>query len=132
MMTLVIHLYRAAILTVLAGAAWAATPEAVEPPPNAPATVEWNAQAGRLSLRYYGGVILDATVGAEDASGRAAARVEVKLDPAVTPGEKVEQRLKFGLAAPQEAVRLVLRGTVNASVIRFRPPLRRRSAVERG
>jgi neutral trehalase len=44
---------------LLAGAAWAAAPEAVEPPPNAPATVEWNAQAGRLSLRYHGGLVLD-------------------------------------------------------------------------
>jgi len=115
MRTLVRHLYRAAIVIALASSAWAGTPEAVEPPPNAPATVEWNAQAGRLSLRYHGSVILDATVGAEDASGRAVAEVEVKLEPTVNPGEKVEQRLKFGLAVPQEAVRLVLRGTVTGS-----------------
>jgi len=72
MRTLVRHPYRAAIVIALASAAWAATPEVVEPPPNAPAAVEWNAQAGRLSLRYHGGVILEATVGAEDAAGRAA------------------------------------------------------------
>jgi hypothetical protein len=115
MRTLVRHLYRAAILIALASAAWAATPEAVEPPPNAPAAAEWNAQAGRLSLRYHGSVILDATVGAEGAAGRAVAGVGVKLEPTVIPGEKVEQRLKFGPASPQEGVRLVLRGTVTGS-----------------
>jgi len=115
MRTLVRHLYRAAIVIALASAAWAGTPEAVEPPPNAPATVEWNAQAGRLSLRYHGGVILDATVGAEDASGRAAAEVEVKLEPTVNLGEKVEQRLKFVLVKPQEGVTLALRGAASGS-----------------
>ena len=92
-----------------------ATVAAAAPPPNAPATVEWNAQAGRLSLRYHGGVILDATVGAEDASGHAAAGVEVKLEPTVTPGEKVEQRLEFVLVKPQEGVTLVLRGAASGS-----------------
>ena len=112
MRTLVRHPYHAAILIALASAAWAAAPEAVEPPPNAPATVEWNAQAGRLSLRYHGSVILDATVGSEDTAGHAVAGGEIRLEPTETLGEKVEQRLKFVAAKPQDGTKLVLRGTV--------------------
>jgi len=115
MRTFVRHLYHAAILIALANAAWAAAPETIEPPPNASGTVEWNAGEGRLSLRYHGGVILEATVGGEDAAGRAVTGAEVRLEPAVTPGEKVEQRLKLSLAAPQEGVKLVLRGTAIGS-----------------
>ena len=115
MRTLQKQAYRVLVLAVLGGAALAAAPETTEPPPNAPGTVEWNAQAGRLSLRYHGGVMLEATVGAEDAAGRAAAGVEVKLEPTVTPGEKVEQRLKFVLVKPQEGVTLVLRGAAFGS-----------------
>jgi alpha-galactosidase len=87
--------------------------EPIQPPPNAPTTVEWNARASRLSLRYHGAVILDATVHAE--AGNAVAEAEVKLDPAETTGEKVEQRLRFTLAKPQDGVKLVLRGTATAS-----------------
>ncbi|MCX7427055.1 MAG: hypothetical protein NTW96_15705 [Planctomycetia bacterium] len=104
MRTLQKQAYRVLVLAVLGGAALAAAPETTEPPPNAPGTVEWNAGEGRLSLRYHGGAILEATVGAEDASGRAAAGVEVKLEPTVTPGEKVEQRLKFVLVKPKTVV----------------------------
>ena len=103
------------VLAALASAGWAAAPETVAPPPNTPATVEWNTGQGRLSLRYHGGVILEATVGAEDAAGRAVKGVEIKLETTVTPGEKVEQRLKLSLAAPQEGMRLVLRGTAIGS-----------------
>jgi hypothetical protein len=60
-------------------------------------------------------VILDGRILAEDAAGRPAAGVEVKLEPSETPGEKVEQRLKFVPAKPQEGVKLVLRGTVTGS-----------------
>jgi hypothetical protein len=60
-------------------------------------------------------VILEATVGAEDAAGRAVAGAEVRLETTVPPGEKVEQRLKLSLAAPQEGMRLVLRGTAIGS-----------------
>ena len=57
-------------------------------------------------------VILDATIGAEDASGRKVEGVAVKLQRAETPGDKVKQRLKFVPAKPQKGVELVLRGTV--------------------
>jgi len=103
------------VLAALASAGWAAAPETVAPPPNAPATVEWNTGQGLLSLRYHGGVILDAAIRAEDAAGRAVKGVETKLETTVTPGEKVEQHLKFGLATSQEGMRLVLRGTLAGS-----------------
>jgi hypothetical protein len=103
------------ILAVLASASWAVAQETAEPPTNTPATVEWNAAHGRLSLCYHGGVILDATIRAEDAAGQVVAGVEIKMEPAETAGEKVEQRLKFVPAKAQEGVKLVLRGTVTGS-----------------
>ena len=105
------------IWVLLAGAPCAVGQKTTEPPPNAPATVEWDAGQGRLSLRYHGAVILDGGILAEDAAGRPVAGVEVKLEPAETrdPKEKVEQRLKFTLAKPQEGVKLVLRGTAAGS-----------------
>ncbi|HUS92437.1 MAG TPA: alpha-galactosidase, partial [Phycisphaerae bacterium] len=54
-------------------------------------------------------------IAAEDANGRAVKGFAVKLDPTVTLGEKVEQRLKFVPVKPQEGVRLDLRGTVIGS-----------------
>ena len=75
----------------------------VDAPPNMPPTVEWNAGQGRLSLRYHGGVILEATVRAQDASGSPVAGAEVKLEPKESTGEKVEQRLKFTLRSPRKA-----------------------------
>ena len=103
------------ILALLVLAPGALAQQPVEAPPNAPATVEWNAGNGRLSLRYHGGVILDAAIRSEDATGRPVAGVEVKLEPAVIPGNKVEQRLNFVSAKPQEGLKLVLRGTVTGS-----------------
>jgi len=103
------------ISAVLADPSRAVAQEIIEPPVNAPATVAWNAGQGRLSLRYHGTVILDATIRAEDATGRAVDGVAVKLEPAETLGGKVEQRLKFVLAKPQEGSKLVLRGTVTGS-----------------
>jgi hypothetical protein len=103
------------IPVLLAGAPRAVAQTTIEPPPNAPAAVEWKAGEGRLSLRYHDGVILEATVRAEDASGAAVAGAEVKLEPTEVTGEKVEQRLKFTLGKPQEGVKLVLRGTVTGS-----------------
>jgi len=113
--TLVRLLSLLAILAVPAAASWAAAQSTVEPPPNTPATVEWNAAEGRLSLRYHGTVILDATIRAEDAGGHEVRGVAVKLEPAETLGEKVEQRLKFTPSEPREGVELVLRGTVTGS-----------------
>ena len=103
------------ISVVLADASWVVAQEFIEPPANAPAKAEWNAEQGRLTLRYHGGVILDATVHAEDAAGRELMGVAVKLEPAETLGDKVEQRLKFVPAKAPEGVKLVLRGTVVGS-----------------
>ncbi len=100
-------------VTAVAGTAWTATVQTLEPPPNSPATVEWNAKTGRLTLGYHGVVILDGSVSAE--AGNPVAEAEVKLTPKETTGEKVEQRLKFTLAKPQDGVKLVFRGTANAS-----------------
>ena len=77
----------------------------------------WDAAQGRLSLRYHGTLILDGRIRAEDAAGKAVAGAEVKFEPAETrdPAGKVEQRLKFTLAKPQEGVKLVLNGTVTGS-----------------
>jgi hypothetical protein len=108
---------RVLFLSVALAAVFAAAAETVQPPPNASATVEWNATEGKLRLRYRDTVILDAGIRAEDAAGIAAAGVEVKLDPADSRDdkEKVEQRLKFAPAKPQEGVKLVLRGIVTGS-----------------
>jgi hypothetical protein len=102
------------LLTFASGTgAWAA----VTPPSNDPATVAWDAAQGRLSLRYHGTLILDGRIRAEDAAGKAVAGAEVKFEPAETrdPAGKVEQRLKFTLAKPQEGVKLVLDGTASGS-----------------
>jgi len=103
------------LVVSLGGVASAASPQDVAPPDNAPATVQWDARDGRLSLRYHDTVILDATIGAEDSDGREVVGVAVKLEPMETLGDKVEQRLKFVQAAPKENVALVLRGTVTGS-----------------
>jgi hypothetical protein len=101
----------------LATACWAAAAGTVQAPPNAPSTVEWNARRGKLRLQYHDTVILDASIRAEITAGRAVPGVEVKLDPAESRDEKekVEQRLKFAPAKPQEGMKLVLRGTVTGS-----------------
>ncbi|MHC4180604.1 MAG: hypothetical protein ACYSWU_24155, partial [Planctomycetota bacterium] len=52
-------------------------PQDVAPPPNAPATAEWNAAKGELTLEYHGSRILTATVTAKDADGTS---VAVKFD----------------------------------------------------
>jgi hypothetical protein len=107
-----------ALVTVLAGASWARAQETVEPPPNAPATVEWHAGQGRLTLRYHGIPVLEAVVVARDNDGRETSG-GVVMKPTVATGEKVEQRLTFALGQPQEGVELVLRGTVTGSVEAF-------------
>ena len=102
------------VLTVLAGGSWAGAQEAVTPPPNAAAAVEWDAGQGRLRLRYHGAVVLDALVVARDKDGNET-RGGIAMKPTATAGEKVEQRLRFALAKPQEGTRIVLRGTVTGS-----------------
>ncbi len=108
-------IFTLSLVVALAGVAAAASPQDVAPPPNAPASAQWNARDGRLLLRYHGTVILDATIGAEDADGQKVQGAAVKFEPAETRGDKVEQRLKFVLAKPQEGVKLVLQGTVVGS-----------------
>jgi len=100
------------LIAILAGACWGATKQEIAPPPNAPAKIEWNAAQGTLRLRYHGARVLDATLRAHGSDGR---RVPVKLQPAETLGDKVEQRLKFVAKKPQEDVELLLRGTITAS-----------------
>jgi len=105
------------ILSVLVGASRATAEERIASPTNAPAAVDWNADTGQLRLRYHDSTILDATVRAEDAGGIRVEGVAPKLEPADSRDEKdkVEQRLKFVAAKPQEGVKLVLRGTVAGS-----------------
>lgn len=127
-------MYRRALNTVsliaaLASTSWAASEQEVAPPANAPAKVEWNAVEGTLRLRYHGTVVLDATLRAQGADGRATQRVEVKLRATETPGDKVEQRLKFVPAEPQEGLQLVLRGVVLASEEAF--PAETRSEAQK-
>ena len=102
------------ILAALAAASWAVAQETVEPPPNAPARVEWNAGQGRLSLRYHGSVVLDALVAARDKDGNET-RGGITMQPTAIREEKVEQRLAFSLAQPADGVELVLRATVTGS-----------------
>ena len=91
------------------------------PPPNAPAEIKWDAATGKLTLNYHGGVILDATVRAEDAAGKVVTAAAVKLGPAPADGDKdkIEQRLKFTLTEPRQGVELMLRGTVAGSAEAF-------------
>ncbi|MBL7189407.1 MAG: alpha-galactosidase [Phycisphaerae bacterium] len=107
--------YVLGIIAMLAWPSWAVVAEGVEPPANAPAEVEWNAEQGRLELRYHGVTILDATIAVEDVGGNKVEGLAVKFEAAETLGEKVEQRLKFSAAKQQEGVRLILKGTVIGS-----------------
>ena len=106
------------VLTAMAAPALAPrafAQQAVAPPPNAPATVAWDATQGKLSLRYHGGVILDGVIRAEDVAGRVVTGVGVTLEPSILSGEKTEQCLKFVATGPREGVKLVLRATVTGS-----------------
>ncbi|MDA0768336.1 MAG: hypothetical protein O3A92_16115 [Verrucomicrobia bacterium] len=93
-----------------------AAASAVEPPPNTPAEVRWDAGKGTLQLRYHGKVILDATVAAMDAAGTTVS-TGVKLEPGEMgdAADKVEQRLRLVPAEPADGIKLVLRGTVTGS-----------------
>ncbi|MCX6876008.1 MAG: alpha-galactosidase [Verrucomicrobia bacterium] len=104
-------------LAMLACSPGAPAQQAVAAPPNAPATVAWNAAQGKLTLQYHGTVILNTTVRAEDAAGIEVAGTTVKLEQPAAVGEKgqVEQRLKFTLAEPKEGVKLVMSGTAVGS-----------------
>ena len=86
------------------------------PPPNAPATVAWDAAQGRLTLRYHDTVIFNGVIRAEDLTGRIVAGFAIKLEPSDTSGGgKIEQRLKFVPDKPRDGVKLVLRGTATGS-----------------
>lgn len=90
---------------------------AVEPPPNAPATVDWDAASGRLTLRYHGTAILQADVRVEDAAGAALPGVAVNLDESgpVAADAPVEQRLMLSCAGLPDGGRIVVAGTVVTS-----------------
>jgi len=111
--------YLLGIMAVLVWSSWAVALEEIEPPANAPAKVEWNAEQGRLRLRYHGITILHATIVVEDSGGRKVEGSVVKCEPTETLGDKVEQRLKFTPVETQEGLRLILQGTVTASVEAF-------------
>lgn len=121
-------LFTVSLVVALAGVASAASEEGVAPPANVPATVGWDAREARLSLRYHDTVVLEATIGAEDADGKARQGIAVKLEPTETVDDKVEQRLRFVPAASQEGVTLVLRGTVVGSEEAF--PAETRGAAQ--
>jgi len=118
------------VLALATATSQAVAQKSIEPPPNAPAAVEWDAENGRLRLRYHGTIILDATIAAEDAGGRKVEGAAVRLQRTETPGEKVEQRLEFVPAKPQDGVVIALRGTVTASEEAF-PAETRSEAQER-
>ena len=101
------------VVAVSAGSGSAAGRQ-VTPPPNAPARVEYDKASGALVLHYHGTRILGATVEVQTSDGTNVPGA-VKMETSVAPGEKVEQRLKFVPAKPQEGVELVLRGTVVGS-----------------
>ena len=115
--TLNMKLILAAVCAVASLNVIAAAEPAVSPPANAPAAVKWDAATGKLTLDYHGGAILEGTIRAEDAAGKAVTGAAVKLEPAESrdPKEKVEQRLKFTLAGPQDGVKLVLSCAVTGS-----------------
>ena len=118
-------LYAVSLVVALAGMSWAASEG---PPMNTPAEVEWNAGKGTLSLRYNGTEILNATIKARKIGG-GARRLAVNMESTEVLGDKVEQRLKFVLAKPQDGVELVLRGAVTGSDEAF--PAETRSAAQK-
>ena len=93
----------------------------VTPPTNEPADVKWDAGTGKLTLSYHGGVILGATVRAEDATGKTLDGTTIKLEqpPGVGEKGKIEQRMKLTMAEAKEGVKLVLRGALTGSVEAF-------------
>ena len=110
-------------LTLLALAPWGSGQQAaVSPPANSPAEVKWNAGTGRLTLGYHGGVILDATVRAADATGKTlggGTAIKLEQPPATGEKDKIEQHLRFTLAEPAGGVKLVVTGSVTGSVEAF-------------
>jgi len=111
----------ASLLLPLIASSAATAEEGVTPPPNAPATVQWDAATGKLTLNYHGGTILEATVKAEDAEGKRLPDATVKLAPSETKNDqdRVAQRLSFQLAEPKPGAKVVLRGTVTGSAEAF-------------
>ena len=103
------------VVVAVAAAASIAAGQEPAPPPNAPARVEYHDASGTLSVEYHGTRILRATVTAETSDGARVAGAVIKVESSAAPGDKVEQRLKFVLAKPQEGVELVLRGTLTGS-----------------
>jgi len=110
-------LFALTLVVPLAGVTLAASTQEVAPPPNAPATIEWNAEQGRLLLRYHDTPILDAAVGVENVDGEPVQAGTVKLEPVETDqdDDRIEQLLRLVLVKPRPGARLVFRGTVIGS-----------------
>ncbi|MBL7189847.1 MAG: alpha-galactosidase [Phycisphaerae bacterium] len=106
-------LFVLAVAAILIQPVLMAAERSVEPPANALAKVEWDAEQGRLRLCYHGVTILDATVSVKDSTGTNAAAV--KFDSNEIAGDKVEQRLKFSAVEAKAGAELILRGRVIAS-----------------
>ena len=113
------YLITAVCMILTAGISRALAKHEIVPPANTPAQVEWNAEKGRLFLRYNGTLILDARIRTEDLSGREVQGIAVRLETTETLGDKVEQRLKFVPAKLQEGIEMTLRGIVFGSVEAF-------------
>lgn len=92
------------------------TGAAVEPPPNVPAEVRWDAGTGTIGLSYNGKAILTGAVVANDEVGKRVA-ADIRFEPQDARGDRdtIEQRLAFTVTDPKEGVELVLRGTVTGS-----------------
>ena len=84
-------------------------------PPNRPAQVV-ESPNGEIRLQYHGETIFDAVVFVKTAAGgRRAAAGEVRLVPAQSGEEKVEQRLMIAAARPADGLELVLQGAATGS-----------------
>ena len=104
----------AVAIVAATGMAATAAGSDVQPPPNAPARVEYDTANGALALHYHGGRILKATVTAQALDGTKVPGA-VTMASAGPSGDKVEQRLTFTPAKPKKGVHVVLQGTIAAS-----------------
>ncbi len=105
-----------ALTTVLAGSvrfSLGSSPKNVAPPPNAPASAQWDDAKGELTLEYHGTIILSATVTAKAPDGKGVG-VKCEIKPTTTD-ERIEQTFTFAPSEQKKGVTLVLTGTVVGS-----------------
>jgi hypothetical protein len=72
----------AVAVVALAATLWAAPEQAMEPPPNVPAKVEWDVETGAMTLHYRGTPILNATIQAQATGGGNAEAAVINLQRA--------------------------------------------------